>query len=84
MVYVEYIFFWASNQSNTNNLANLHIVAAVDLEEEDDPACFLGVCMECSPETGLLQNSLVNSVLDAFGLDARTAKSSGCCLREIH
>ncbi|KAL7463637.1 hypothetical protein ACHAXS_003993 [Conticribra weissflogii] len=52
-------------------------VLQVDLEEEDDAAGFLGVCMEHDPQTGLLelkQTGLIDQVIEALGLDVGTAK----------
>ncbi len=48
-----------------------------DLKQEDDAAGFLGVTLECNPETGLLemkQTGLINRVIKALGLDDGCAK----------
>jgi hypothetical protein len=44
----------------------------VDIKQEDDATEFLGVTLECNPETNLLeikQNGLIKRVIEALGLD---------------
>ncbi len=49
----------------------------VDLEQEDDAARFLGVTLECNPETNLIemkQTGLIKRVIEALGLDVGLVK----------
>ncbi|KAL7460244.1 hypothetical protein ACHAXS_002289 [Conticribra weissflogii] len=55
--YVDVLVFWARNEKDIVGLSS-HCMLKEDLEQEDDAAGFLGVHMECNPETGLLNMTL--------------------------
>ncbi len=74
--YVDDLLFWAWDEKDIHKLAMALHEQGVDLEQEDDAAGFLGVCLEKDAETGLLemkQTGLINWVMYMLGLDVRTA-----------
>ncbi len=72
VVYVDNIIFWSKDTADINSLAMQLQEVGVDPEQEDNAAGFLGVTLECNPETGLLemkQTGLIKRVIEALGLD---------------
>jgi hypothetical protein len=55
IVYVDDIIFWSKNTADIDTSAMELRELGVDLEQEDDAAGFLGVTLECDPETNLLE-----------------------------
>jgi hypothetical protein len=72
VVYVDDIIFWSKYTEDIKSSAMQLCELAVDLEQEDNAAGFLGVTLEQDPETGLLemkQTGLIKQVIKALGLD---------------
>jgi hypothetical protein len=55
VVYVDEIIFWSKDTLEINSSAIYLREFGVNLEWEDDAAGFLGITLECAPETGLLE-----------------------------
>ena len=73
--YVDDLLFWAKDEKDIHNLAMQLRDLGVDLEQEDDAAGFLGVCLERVEGTKLLkmkQTSLIDRVIETLGLDVGT------------
>ncbi len=53
--YVDDLLFWAQDEKDIQKLAMALHEQGVDLDQEDDAAGFLGVCLENDAETCLLE-----------------------------
>ena len=53
--FVDGLLFWARDADDIHKLAVRLREKEVDLEQEDDAAGFLGVCLERNNETNLLE-----------------------------
>jgi hypothetical protein len=73
--YVDDLIFWARDERDIHHIAMELREVGVDLEQETDAAGFLGIWMECDPDTGLLemkQEGLTLCIIEAMGLDIGT------------
>jgi hypothetical protein len=73
--YVDGLIFWACNERDIHHIALKLREVGVDLEQETDAAGFLGIQMECDPDTGILemkQEGLTLCIIEAMGLDVGT------------
>ena len=65
---------WSKDEGHINKLAILLHHFGVDLEQEDDAACFLHVRIKCN-KSGFLemkQEELIDHVIEALLLDVAT------------
>jgi hypothetical protein len=77
VVHVDNLIFWSKDTIEISNSAMQLRDLGIDLEQEDDTTCFLGVMLEQDPETGLLemtQTGLIKQVIKALGLNDECAK----------
>ncbi len=68
--YVDELIFWACDEKDIHHIAMKLREVGVDLEQETDAAGFLGIQMECDPDTGLLemeQEGLTPCIIEAMG-----------------
>ena len=75
IVYVDDFLFWAKDEKDISELAMRLREEEMDLEQEDDAAGFLGVRLEKSESSGLIemkQTGLIDRIIETLGLDKGT------------
>jgi hypothetical protein len=73
--YVDDLIFWYPDEKDIHHITMKLQEVGVDLEQETDAAGFLGIQMECDPDTGLLemkQERLTLHIIEATEVDVGT------------